>query len=110
MAQWQRHLRLQPEWSKAQEDEISVQELAGVIAERLLALQPFTGRDEWVESERIDLADEFAAISREASIDEEEFDGWMSQLYNWGDTALDSHWNGRKVCWIDTMSAPEPAA
>lgn len=104
MAQWQRTLRLQPEWGRAQDGSVPVHELAGVIAARLKSLVPF--KDERVEDARQDLIREFEQLSQDDDTDVEEFDHWMNELYDWGDQSLDGKWNGKKVCWIDTISQP----
>lgn len=100
MANWQRHLKLQPEWGQAQDEEISPQELAAVIAKRLKALMPF--KDGYAEQQRLDLVDDFEAAAEDADLTVNDFDYLMSELYDWGDIRLDDKWNGKKVCWIDT--------
>jgi hypothetical protein len=101
MANWQRTLDLLPEWSKALDDELAVQQLAAVVATRLRALTPFS--DEDIESKRIELAEEFEDLSKDESADGPEFDWLMNTLYDWGDTPLDPKFNGKKVCWIKTF-------
>lgn len=54
---WQRNLRLYPEWNLAEKREIPVQKLAAIVADRLRKLRPF-GRDD-IDVERDELADEF---------------------------------------------------
>ncbi|TPM59012.1 hypothetical protein FJ959_09065 [Mesorhizobium sp. B2-2-4] len=107
MANWQRTLKLQPEWRMAQEGEITHQALAGVIAARLAALQPFgegVGRTMMdFDDERQDIADGFEALSEDDSATREHFDWMMSDLYDWADQSMDSKWNGKKVCWVDTI-------
>lgn len=107
MAKWQRHLRMQPEWGQAQEDELTIQELAGVVAKRLRALRPFA--EEHIEEKRDELAEEFEWIAKSPDADREDFDSWMEELYDWGDTRLDADWNGKKVCWIDAIGVRERA-
>lgn len=108
MANWQRVLRLNPEWDSCGEDEITRQELAASIALKLSTLSPL--QDEWAEEQRLELADSFRDMGRDSALSEGEFNGMMSDLYDWGDTPLDDKWNGKKVCWVDCMtsdSAPE---
>lgn len=104
MAQWQRTIRLQPTWDKAKSHEISIQELAAVISKKLKALRPFN--DDYIDSERDNLVDEFEGLAEDESADREDFDDIMCRLYDWGDMKLDNDWNGKKVCWIDTISGP----
>lgn len=107
MADWQRRIRLNLEWEQAKEGEISTQELAAAISKRLKALTPF--KDEYVEQSRLDLVDEFESAAEDADLTVDNFDYLMSELYDWGDMRLDDTWNGKKVCWIDTMTARETA-
>ena len=102
MANWQRRIHLNPEWEQAQEEKISPQELAAVIAKRLKALTPF--KDEYPEQQRLDLVDDFEAAAEDAYLTVRDFDYLMNELYDWGDMRLDDNWNGKKVCWIDTMT------
>lgn len=102
MADWQRHLRLSPEWQFAQAGSVSPSQLAGVIASRLNGLAPFA--DEMIEDQREELVEWFKELADEDP-SPSEFNEAMAALYDWGDTSLDGRWNGRKVCWIDTFGA-----
>jgi len=44
------------------------------------------------------LSAEFLYMSCCTDIDVDEFDELMSRLYDWADTSLDKHWNGKKLC------------
>lgn len=103
MANWQRKLRLQPEWGQRQDNEITAHQLAAAIARKLRALRPF--HDESIDDERDEIADEFDAFSRDAEADVDDFDDVMTRLYDWGDIRLDDNWNGKKVCWVDSIGA-----
>jgi hypothetical protein len=102
MAKWQRTIKLNPEWDQCSDDEITRQELAASIARKLSALRPLA--HEWAEETRLELAETFEDMSRDETLSEDEFNGMMNDLYDWGDTSLDSHWNGAKPCWIDCMT------
>lgn len=102
MAKWQRKIYLQPHWHQASEHEISIQELAGVVAKKLRGIVPFKVED--IESKRLDLVAEFEWLAKSPDSDREDFDFWMEELYDWGDTRLDNEWNGKKVCWIDIIT------
>lgn len=105
MADWRRTLRLQPEWGLAKEYEISIQELAGVIAKRLRSLADFgSGLDQ----ERDEIADELEDLSEDKLAYTSELDSIMCRLYEWGDQPIGrATFSGPKVCWIDTMTMPE---
>lgn len=102
MANWQRTIKLNPEWDQCRDDKITRQELAASIARKLAALRPIN--DDGAEERRLELADTFEDMSRDMDLSEAEFTGMMGDLYDWGDYSLDSSWNGRKVCWIDCMT------
>ena len=118
MANWQRHIRLNPEWSQAKDGEVGYQQLATVIAKRLRGLTPFKAELDDINDELAEIADEFEWLGENADTTADDIDSVMHSLYNWGDQRMDSEWNGKKVCWIDTTSrkpshpsaaAPAPA-
>lgn len=110
MANWQRTLRLQPEWGQAQDGEITLQQLAKVVAFRLRSLRPFgddVGRTILsFDDEREEIADNFEDIAGDDTATTDDFDDVMCALYDWADQHMDDKWNGKKVCWIDTTSRP----
>ena len=87
MANWQSTIKLNPEWDQCRDDKITRQELAASIARKLTALRPIN--DDGVEERRQELADAFEDMSRDETLSEDEFNGMMSDLYDWGDYALD---------------------
>lgn len=95
MAQWQRHIDIRDEWNSE-----NVQLIAKTLAEKLRNMTPLD--IEQIDSERAELADQFADLANDPSANADEFDCVMQELYDWADTRLDDHWNGRKVCWIAT--------
>ena len=109
MARWQRTLKLQPEWDKAAEDEITVNQLAGVIARRLKDLRPFGGDLAYLDEARDEIVDEFDWLAKDADAGTDDFDNIMESLYDWADTRLDDDWNGKKVCWVDRFGIPAAA-
>ena len=105
-------MRLNPEWDRAQENEISTQELARSIAVKMRALEPFsddpmTRSNEW-DTERDEIAETFESLADDENATQSDFNRVMCALYDWGDTGMDARWNGRKVCFVDHMS-PVPA-
>jgi hypothetical protein len=99
MANWQRTLRLKDVWTRSDDDPI--QDLARTVAERLRALTPFGDHD--LDEERLDIAAAFEDLANDENTDEDDFDRVMSWLYDWADISLDGNWNGRKVCWVETI-------
>lgn len=108
MANWQRKLILNPEWNQAQEHEISTQELACSIATKLKSLAAVDDDD--IDLEREGLVEEFEGLANDADATQTDFNYVMQSLYDWGDQRMDGEWNGKKVCWIDTMSAAKETA
>lgn len=102
MANWQRTIKLNPEWDQCGDDEITRQELAASIARKLNALRPIP--DDGSEERRLELVDTFEGMGGDEDLSEREFNGMMDELYDWGDMRLDDNWNGKKVCWIDCMT------
>ena len=102
MAAWQRTLNLTPEWQMRKNEEISLQELSAIVAKRLSALQAFG--DEYLDVRKDDLAGEFEAMSKDASLTVDEFDGVLEELYDWGDILISGNvLAGKKVCWVKTF-------
>lgn len=99
MAQWQRKLELADVY-RIGDDEEKVPELAGIIATRLLALAPF-GIDD-IDEERAEIVNMFKEVESE-KLGFDEFNDAMENLYNWADQPLDDNWNGKKVCWVNTL-------
>jgi hypothetical protein len=113
MTNWQRTILLNPEWGQAQDGDYPVRDLARLISENLTALAPLGNAE--VDDERDELAWRFGDLAKDTVLTDDEltreFDAAMSDLYDWGDTPLDNKlWQGKKVCWIDTISQPCAAA
>ena len=103
MANWRLILQLGDVYHKG----LPIPELAGIVAERLAALTiPATMlySVSTLGDVRDDIVDAFKSVAANPNADADDFDGVMEQLYDWADTELDNHWNGRKVCWVDTIS------
>jgi hypothetical protein len=105
MSNWQRHVYLNPEWEKAKDGEISHQELAAALAKKLRALRPFKSELDDLNDELAELVDEFEALAENSDTGADDIDSVMHSLYNWGDQRLDGDWNGKKVCWIDSITS-----
>ena len=111
MANWQRTVRLNPEWDQASRGEITPQQLATAIAKKLRAVRPFKSELDDLNETLDEIATEFEEMGTDASITTDDIDDVMHGLYDWGDIRLDDSWNGKRVCFIDTMSrAPAVAS
>lgn len=100
MANWQSKLDIRDVWNQAQDNEISVQELAGTMADRLVDIKPC--KDEELIDERDEIIDELRCLAEEETASKDEFDYIMASLYDWADTPLDNEFAGKKACWIWT--------
>lgn len=96
MANWQRTLDVKDVWES---DDISL--IAKTAADKLRQLAPFSEKS--VEEERLFLADKLELLSKDTDITPYDFDLIWREVYDWGDTSMDSNWNGKKVCWIKTF-------
>lgn len=104
MANWMRTVKLNPEWDQAQEGAISAQALAASVARKLKLLRKFD--DEDIDYRLEELVFEFEGMGKCASTTISEFDGFMTDLYDWADTKISGgFFDAKKVCWIDTMSS-----
>jgi hypothetical protein len=111
MANWQFKLELGDAWQAYDEDK-NVQKLAGTVAERIKALVPkikdvitptYRGMAGVLEK---DILPMFEEIRDDESMDVNDFDHALCNLYDWAYTSLDGRWGGRKMCWVDTLKAP----
>ena len=102
MSDWQYMIHFKEEWDKWP-DEVSTQELSKIIAKKLRELDCPTPDD--IYDKRFEIAEEFEilACDPDLDVDTDDFDYIMEMLYDWGDTSLDDHFNGKKVCWIGAI-------
>lgn len=86
MANWQRTLRLNPEWLQCKADEIAMQECARSIAVKLRArtVRPWLE----IDHQRDNLVARFdaLALAPEGEHDSRTLNRIMRDLYDWGDT------------------------
>lgn len=94
MANWSRTLDIKDVWQRAEADEISVQELSKVIAERLSKIKY---SNKIVQEELGYLIENFEILAEDEEVSEDTFDMFMNDLYNFGDMELE---NGYKILWI----------
>lgn len=108
MANWQRTVRLNPEWGQAKDSEITPQQLAAAIAKKLRAIRPFKSELDDLNETLDEIASEFEEMGKDGGTTTDDVDMLMHDLYDWGDIRLDSDWNGKRACFIDTMALPRP--
>lgn len=102
MSDWQRKVDFSEATAKYDLDEISIQELAKIVHEKLKGLKKFNDPD--IDYQLEDLIEEFEMIAEDEEEDDyflkEEFNYILNRLYDWGDTSLDGKFGGKKVCWV----------
>lgn len=100
MANWQRKVDFSAYAEKYNKNELSIQEFAKIVAEKLKTLRKF--EDEYIDSQlkKIIWSFEGLADDEECMDEESAFNYLWEDLYNWGDIPLDDKFGGKKVCWI----------
>ena len=105
MSDWQRKVDFSAYTEKYNEGELSIQEFAKIVAEKLKTLRKF--EDEYINNQLKEIIWSFENLAdNEEYMDEEStFNYLLEDLYNWGDTPSDDKFGGKKVCWIQMRSA-----
>lgn len=100
MSVWQRKLDFSACTEKYDEGELSIQEFAKIVIEKLKGLRDFDDFD--IDCAKDDLIFEFEDLAEDKDevYGEDDFNHALSRLYNWGDISLDGKFGGKKVCWI----------
>ena len=104
MANWQRKVDFSAYTEKYDEGELSIQEFAKIVAEKLKGLRKF--KDEYINNQLEEIIWSFEDLAEDLAEDEEEdfgednFNYLLNDLYDWGDISLDGKFGGKKVCWI----------
>ena len=98
MANWVNTVDFSTEKQAYKNGEITLQQLAAAAA--LAVKQAEKGLDHNLCCEKEDIVGEFEDIASSGAADPEKFDDVLTMLYDWADTPLDDHWNGRKVAWV----------
>lgn len=101
MSKWKYHIDISDLHTAYEKNELAIPALAQRVAERIRASDAF--QDTQHHERLTELADEFCEIDD----DPDWYDSVLNELYNWGDTWLDPHPLGEKLCWINTIPVPE---
>lgn len=99
MAKWQTTLDLSDVYHAGK----PIPELAGIVAQRLKALLLPGLTDAFEFEMRDELVADLESLAEDKTSNADDFDEIMSELYRWADTPLDDQWNGKKLCWVNTM-------
>lgn len=100
MTEWKHTLNLLPEWTLAADERLTIQQMAGIIAERLRRLD-FSNED--YNHERDDIAEAFEGISADDETTDYDFGTVMNALYDFGDTQVSgAFFDAVKLCWVKT--------
>ena len=100
MSDWQRKVDFSAYTEKYDEGELSIQEFAKIVAEKLKGLPTFENEYINTQLEEIIWSFEDLAEDEEEDFGEDNFNYLLSDLYDWGDISLDGKFGGKKVCWI----------
>ncbi len=103
MADWQRKINLSAAHRDFKAGLITVQQLAAVVHRKLTFVRPL--KIDSIDAELEDLIKRFSSLAEDESATIDDYDDALSALYDWGDISIDGKWNGKKVCWVNTMSA-----
>lgn len=98
MSDWQRKLDFSAYTEKYNKGELSIQEFAKIVVEKLKSLRKFN--DFGIDCAKDDLIFDFEGIAEDEAYGEDDFNYVINRLYDWGDTPLDDKFGGKKVCWI----------
>lgn len=82
MANWKHTLNLKVEWEQADEDKITVQQLASIVAAKLSKID---FKDEDVNYDRDEFVDELEGFSEDLTATKNDFDNVWERLYDWAD-------------------------
>ena len=97
MSNWKFNLNLKDVWDRP--NEMTIQDLGKIISERLEKLAEKL--PETYKEKALDIAADFKSVDEDA----EEFDNYMSDLYDLGDTIIGdvNAWPPHKLIWIATF-------
>uniref|UniRef100_A0A6M3KLC9 Uncharacterized protein n=1 Tax=viral metagenome TaxID=1070528 RepID=A0A6M3KLC9_9ZZZZ len=97
MANWKYQIDVRKEWKRAETQEITPQELARVIAEKLKALPCFSDDDDLQN-----IVEAFEELNLDDAATFDDFDEIMNGLYDWGDQEVSPYgkWPRNAMCWI----------
>ena len=100
MANWQRKVDFSAYTEKYDEGELSIQEFAKIVVEKLKTLRKF--EDEYINNQLEEIIWSFEDLADDEEYMDEEstFNYLLEDLYKWGDIPLDDKFGGKKVCWI----------
>lgn len=101
MANWIHKLKLKDLFEAKDRNEITLQELAKNVSERIRGVDFY--KKYMVDLEPI--ADSFEGLSEDPESIAEDFDWNLAELYDWADQPLPTPpgQTQRKMCWIETF-------
>ena len=94
MANWQNKINLADVWNSGD---------FKLISKTIIARLEKIDFGEDLNDERDVIIEAFQDLIDDKEVNINEFDSLMSELYDFADTKLDSHWNGKKILWVSTI-------
>ena len=106
MSEWKYTIDIYDEWQASKRGELSLHDLSKVILGHLRRIEEIIGplSDPYFKA----LLDNFEMFAEdgEGSVDRDEFDSVMDELYDWGDQPVRSgQFRTTRMCWINTLFA-----
>ena len=97
MSKWVNRLDLKDLWKAINAGNLTIQELAKAVAKRIRKMPCYKKYE--------DQLDEIATSFEYCGESVEEFDSYLSELYDWADTPLltPKGQMQRKICWVATF-------
>ena len=102
MAQWQMKIDFTNAKKQYIDEEIDVKNLAVLTVKCLRKHVEQAQRIDYELGGQLDeIIQEFENIAHvDSELDIDDYDNVLVFLYDWADTSLDNHWNGKKMAWI----------
>ncbi len=108
MSQWQHKVELKDLHDNYQQGLLTIQEVASGVACRLEILKTqIQKKNNKFEVEYLpqleEIILEFQEFAKDEVSDVNDYDSILNELYDFGDTRLDSVFGGKTLCWINSM-------
>ena len=99
MANWKYRLNVKDAWKRLKDNEISIQEFAGIAREKLKIIAISSPSDAIL----IGLIAALDQMAQNEDADTDDFDALWDDVYNWADQETASTWPPSRLCWVSTF-------
>ena len=99
MANWQYEIKI-----KTDKEDVTAIDFAKIAVKEINRILPGVRRryEDMADDLENNILPLFEEIIEANEDDDEMFDNALEYLYDWGDTALDNLFGGKRMCWIET--------